>query len=120
MRIYLAPPPSAKKYTLAFHTALQVIWRRAIMKQPFAVEVFEHFLKGESIREMADELQIPADRLELRLRAAALYLGHQAKSSRLNCLHATAIITVIPTEPAQLPHGLGTWPAPSISSTIQP
>jgi DNA-directed RNA polymerase specialized sigma24 family protein len=50
------------------------------MKHPFAVEIFERFLKGESIRELADELQIPADRVELRLRAAALYMEHQAKS----------------------------------------
>jgi DNA-directed RNA polymerase specialized sigma24 family protein len=50
------------------------------MKLPFAVEVFERFLKGESIRELADELQIPADRVEVRLRAAALYLEDQAKS----------------------------------------
>jgi DNA-directed RNA polymerase specialized sigma24 family protein len=49
------------------------------MNHPFAVEVFERFLKGESIRQLADELQIPADRVELRLRAAALYLEHQAK-----------------------------------------
>jgi DNA-directed RNA polymerase specialized sigma24 family protein len=50
------------------------------MKQPFAVEVFERFLKGESIRELADELQIPADRVEVRLRAAALYLEDHPKS----------------------------------------
>jgi DNA-directed RNA polymerase specialized sigma24 family protein len=49
------------------------------MNHPFAVEVFERFLKGESIRELADELQIPADRVELRLRAAALYLERRAK-----------------------------------------
>lgn len=51
------------------------------MRNPFAVEVFERFLKGESIRELADELQIPADRVEQRVRAAALYLEHQAKAS---------------------------------------
>jgi DNA-directed RNA polymerase specialized sigma24 family protein len=40
-------------------------------------------LEGKSIRELADELQIPADRVELRLRAAALYLEHQAQSGRI-------------------------------------
>jgi len=50
------------------------------MTYPFAVEVYERFLNGESIRQLADELQIPADRIELRLRAAALYLRHQAES----------------------------------------
>jgi DNA-directed RNA polymerase specialized sigma24 family protein len=50
------------------------------MNHPFAVEVFERFLKGESIRQLADELQIPADRVELRLRAAALYMERRAKS----------------------------------------
>jgi len=51
------------------------------MKHPFAVEVYERFLKGESIRQLADELEIPVDRVEQRLRAAALYLEHQAKSN---------------------------------------
>ena len=50
------------------------------MNHPFAVEVFDRFLKGESIRQLADELQIPADRVELRLRAAALYLDRRTKS----------------------------------------
>lgn len=50
------------------------------MNPPFAVELFERFLEGESIRQLADELQIPAKRVELRVRAAALYLEHQAKS----------------------------------------
>ena len=50
------------------------------MNHPFAVEVIDRFLEGESIRQLADELQIPADRVEQRLRAAALYLEHQAKS----------------------------------------
>jgi DNA-directed RNA polymerase specialized sigma24 family protein len=50
------------------------------MNHPFAVEVFERFLKGESICQLAEELQIPADRVELRLRAAALYLKRQEKS----------------------------------------
>jgi hypothetical protein len=63
-----------------FSYCTAVIWRRAIMNQPFAVEVFERFLKGESISQLADDLQIPADRVELRLRAAALYLEHQAQS----------------------------------------
>jgi len=51
------------------------------MSHPFAVEVFERFLKGESIRQLSDELEIPPDRVELRLRAAAQYLEHQARSS---------------------------------------
>jgi len=50
------------------------------MTHPFAVEVYERFLNGESIRQLADELQIPADRIELRLRAAALYLRRRAES----------------------------------------
>ena len=48
------------------------------MNHPFALEIYERFLNGESIRQLADELQIPADRIELRLRAAALYLKYQA------------------------------------------
>lgn len=53
------------------------------MTHPFAVEVYERFLNGESIRQLADELQIPADRIELRLRAAALYLRHQAEGGAI-------------------------------------
>jgi hypothetical protein len=53
------------------------------MTHPFAVEVYERFLSGESIRQLADDLQIPADRIELRLRAAALYLKHQAEAGAI-------------------------------------
>lgn len=50
------------------------------MNHPFALEIYERFLNGESIRQLAEELQIPADRIELRLRAAAQYLKHQAEA----------------------------------------
>ena len=51
------------------------------MSRPFAVEVFERFLKGESIRQLSEELQIPAERVEVRLRAAALYLESHPRSN---------------------------------------
>ncbi|HUJ22332.1 MAG TPA: hypothetical protein VLX58_12450 [Bryobacteraceae bacterium] len=44
------------------------------MRKPFAVLVYERFLNGESIQELSDDLSIPADRIEQRLRAAAVYL----------------------------------------------
>jgi hypothetical protein len=44
------------------------------MRNPFAVQVYERFLSGESIQQLSAELEIPADRIEKRLRAAAVYL----------------------------------------------
>ena len=45
-----------------------------IMHSPFAVEIYERFLSGESIRQLSINLRIPADRIEKRIRAAAIYL----------------------------------------------
>ncbi|MBZ5592196.1 MAG: hypothetical protein LAP39_08165 [Acidobacteriia bacterium] len=53
------------------------------MNHPFAVELYERFLNGESIRQLADELQIPADRIELRLRAAAQFLKRRAEADAI-------------------------------------
>lgn len=54
------------------------------MNHPFALEVYERFLKGESIRQLADELHIPADRVEQRVRAAAVFLRHQAEAQTVD------------------------------------
>jgi hypothetical protein len=43
------------------------------MRKPFAIEIYERFLNGESVQQLSIGLGIPADRIELRLRAA-MYL----------------------------------------------
>jgi DNA-directed RNA polymerase specialized sigma24 family protein len=49
------------------------------MFEPFAVEIYRRFLRGETIRQLAARLDIPADRVETRIRVAARYLGEQYK-----------------------------------------
>ena len=44
---------------------------------PFAVELYREFLEGKSIAELSLRLGIPAERVERRLRAAALFLGNR-------------------------------------------
>jgi hypothetical protein len=56
----------------------------AIMHKPFAVEIYDRFLKGDSIRELADDLRIPEDRIEQRLRAAALYLRYRPEGEAID------------------------------------
>ena len=45
------------------------------MQEPFALQLFREFLDGKSIAELSGESGIPADRIERRLRAAALHQG---------------------------------------------
>ena len=44
------------------------------MFEPFAVEIYRRFLTGETVQQLATSLDIPADRVEKRIRAAARYL----------------------------------------------
>jgi hypothetical protein len=39
--------------------------------EAFAFQVYRRFLNGETIQQLSSELEIPADRIERRLRAAA-------------------------------------------------
>ena len=41
--------------------------------EPFAIQIYRRFLNGESIAAIALELGIPADRIEVRIRAAARF-----------------------------------------------
>ncbi|MFB3826673.1 MAG: hypothetical protein ACE15B_07880 [Bryobacteraceae bacterium] len=41
--------------------------------EPFAIQLFRRFLQGETIAQLSQELGIPADRIEVRIRAAANY-----------------------------------------------
>ncbi len=41
--------------------------------EPFAIQIYRRFLCGETISGLARELGIPQDRIEIRIRAAAVY-----------------------------------------------
>jgi DNA-directed RNA polymerase specialized sigma24 family protein len=44
------------------------------MFEPFAIAIYRRFLSGETVQQLAASLDIPADRVEKRIRAAAQYL----------------------------------------------
>ena len=44
------------------------------MIKPFALELHRRFTSGESAEQLSTELGIPLERIEMRLRVAALYL----------------------------------------------
>ncbi len=44
------------------------------MSEPFAVEIYRRYLAGETVQQLATTLEIPPDRIEKRLRAAAEFL----------------------------------------------
>jgi hypothetical protein len=52
------------------------------MCDPFALEIYRRFLGGESIHALSERLRIPEERIEQRLRAAAVYLEFQQESRR--------------------------------------
>ncbi len=52
------------------------------MSEPFAVQIYRRYLNGESIQQLADRLEIPVDRVETRIRAAAEYLRRNGHSRR--------------------------------------
>lgn len=48
--------------------------------EPFALQIYWRFLQGESIERLASDLGIPADRIETRIRAAAVYRESHPRS----------------------------------------
>ena len=48
------------------------------MQEPFALQLYREFLDGKSIAELSGETGIPAERIERRLRVAALHRGARA------------------------------------------
>jgi len=48
--------------------------------EPFAIQVFRRFLRGETIAALAQELGIPPLRIEARIRAAAVYQSTHPES----------------------------------------
>jgi hypothetical protein len=50
--------------------------------EPFAIQLYRRFLNGETIANLSLELGIPSERVEMRIRAAAVYCGaHPVPSS---------------------------------------
>ncbi len=47
------------------------------MCEPFAVEIYRRYLAGETVQQLAASLEIPAERIENRLKAAAEFLSKQ-------------------------------------------
>lgn len=41
--------------------------------EPFAFQIYRRFLAGETIGGLSEDLGIPPDRIEMRIRAAAVY-----------------------------------------------
>ncbi|HWQ52682.1 MAG TPA: hypothetical protein VN442_03295 [Bryobacteraceae bacterium] len=51
--------------------------------EPFAIQIYRRFLRGETIDGLALEFGIPVDRIETRIRAAAIYReSHPAEACR--------------------------------------
>ncbi len=44
------------------------------MSEALALQLYRRFVDGESVDAIAKDLGVPADRIHLRLRAAAVYL----------------------------------------------
>jgi hypothetical protein len=49
------------------------------MVEAFAIQIYRRFLNGESVARLAAELEIPAERIEQRIRAAQLHLERQPR-----------------------------------------
>jgi hypothetical protein len=49
------------------------------MFESFAVELYHRFLNGETVRQLAVSLDIPADRVATRIHAAARYVENMRK-----------------------------------------
>jgi hypothetical protein len=55
------------------------------MQEPFALQLYREFLRGKSISQLSGEFGITAERIEIRLRAAAAHLengGPQVQRDR--------------------------------------
>jgi hypothetical protein len=54
--------------------------------EPFAIQIYRRFLGGETIAALALDLGIPEDRIETRIRAAALF--HESQCAFTSSRHA--------------------------------
>ncbi len=51
------------------------------MPEPFAIQIYRRYASGETIEYIAEELGIPVERVEIRIRAAVLYLERQRRAA---------------------------------------
>lgn len=54
--------------------------------QPFALMLYRRYLEGETVEQLAAGLGIPEDRVEQRIRVAALYQARQEGGSKVTAL----------------------------------
>ncbi len=47
--------------------------------KPFALQIYERYLKGETVERLSAEWQIPIERILQRIRAAAAYTARRRK-----------------------------------------
>ncbi len=51
------------------------------MLEPFAIQIYRKYLEGATVEKLAAEYGISAERIEVRLRAAADYLSRRFKTA---------------------------------------
>ena len=49
--------------------------------KPFAIQLYERFTTGQTIAQLAAELNIPAERLAMRIRAAERYIREHGRQA---------------------------------------
>ncbi len=59
--------------------------------EPFAVELYKRYLNGETIDELSAELGIPADRITMRIQAAAEYVRRRQESAADTGFHSSLV-----------------------------
>jgi hypothetical protein len=52
--------------------------------KPFAVELLKEYRNGKSVEELSHETGIPAERIDIRLRAAAEFLTRTSGRARMS------------------------------------
>lgn len=65
--------PALKPFRRALGTSLAFLG--GMNNEPFALQLYRRFLKGETIGQLSMKLGIPAERIEIRIRAAAVFVG---------------------------------------------
>ena len=56
--------------------------------EPFAITLYRRFLGGETVQELAESLAIPEERVDRRIRAAAMYSERMKLGSELGELNS--------------------------------
>ncbi len=49
--------------------------------KPFAIQLWERFIRGETIEQLAAALDIPVERIAARIRAAEAYIRQQGQKA---------------------------------------